>query len=59
VQIVQATPRDAAAVAQLAATTFTLACPPDDPQEDINAFIASELATDRFALHLTQPTAPC
>ena len=55
-QIVQATPRDAAAVAELAATTLPLACPPGDPQEDINTFIASELTTDRFASHLTQPT---
>lgn len=46
---------DAVAVAELAATTFPLACPPDDPAEDVAAFVATELTPERFAARLADP----
>lgn len=46
---------DADALAQLAAATFPLACPPDSQQEDIAAFIADNLGPTQFAAYLTDP----
>jgi diamine N-acetyltransferase len=43
---------DAAALADLAAVTFPLACPPDMPREDVDAFIAAHLSTERFTAYL-------
>jgi GNAT superfamily N-acetyltransferase len=50
-----ATPADAEALAEVAAVTFPLACPPDMPREDVDAFIAAELSAERFAAHLADP----
>jgi ribosomal protein S18 acetylase RimI-like enzyme len=50
-----ATPADAGALAELAAVTFPLACPPDMPREDVDAFIDAELSAERFAAHLADP----
>lgn len=50
-----ATTAEADAVAALAADTFPMACPPDDPPEDVAAFIAAELTTGRFATRLADP----
>jgi len=49
VQITLATQSDAERVAELAARTFPLACPPDAPAADIAAFIAGHLTAARFA----------
>lgn len=48
----EATPQDAAALAELAAATFPLANPPSAKQEDIDAFIATHLTPARFAEYL-------
>ena len=50
-----AAPADAAALAELAAATFPLACPPDMPREDVDAFVAAHLSAERFAGYLTDP----
>ena len=39
---------DATALADLAAETFPLACPPDAPRENIDAFIAEHLSEKKF-----------
>jgi GNAT superfamily N-acetyltransferase len=49
VEISQATAADAERVAELAARTFPLACPPSSPEAEINAFIAQHLSAARFA----------
>lgn len=51
----QATVADAASLAELAALTFPLACPPSSEPEDIAAFIAAELSAGSFARYLTDP----
>ena len=43
---------DAAALAELAAETFPLACPPSTTPEAIAAFIAEHFTVDRLAGHL-------
>ena len=50
-----AAPTEAPAVAELAAETFPMACPPDDPAQDVAAFIAAELTQARFATRLADP----
>lgn len=55
-QIITAGPQHAGALAELAATTFPLACPADEPQADIDAHIATELTPARFAERLADPT---
>lgn len=52
-----ATEADLAALVELAALTFPLACPPDMPEEDMAAFVAEHLSTDRFRGHLADATA--
>jgi ribosomal protein S18 acetylase RimI-like enzyme len=47
-----AVPRDAAALADLAAATFPLACPPDMPWEDVEAFLLTQLSAERFGAYL-------
>lgn len=42
-------------LAELAAQTFSLACPPSVSPEDIAAFIASNLSAERFAQYLADP----
>jgi tRNA (guanine37-N1)-methyltransferase len=50
-----ATPGDAESLAELAAVTFPLACPPDMPDEDVQAFIAAQLSAERFGSYLVDP----
>jgi ribosomal protein S18 acetylase RimI-like enzyme len=52
VLITRAEAADAARVAELAARTFPLACPPDAPADDIEAHIALHLSEAAFAVHL-------
>ncbi|MFS0886882.1 GNAT family N-acetyltransferase [Aeromicrobium sp. 179-A 4D2 NHS] len=52
-----ATAPDVAALADLAARTFPLACPPDMPEADMAAFIAQHLSAERFEQYLADPTA--
>jgi GNAT superfamily N-acetyltransferase len=44
----QAAPGDAAALHDLAAQTFVLACPPGTAQADVDAFVALNLSEARF-----------
>jgi ribosomal protein S18 acetylase RimI-like enzyme len=53
VQITEATVSDAERVAELAARTFPLACPPAAPAEDVAAFVRSNLSPERFAEYAT------
>jgi GNAT superfamily N-acetyltransferase len=55
VSIRQAGPDDASALAQLAAVTFPLACPPHTTPEAIAAFIAQHLGEASFAGYLADP----
>lgn len=43
-------------LANLAATTFPLACPPTSPPDEIAAFIADNLSRQRFADYLADPS---
>ncbi|MFQ4148185.1 N-acetyltransferase [Arthrobacter sp. LAPM80] len=52
----QATADDAPALAELAAVTFPLACPPDSPAAEISAFVAANLSTQAFAKYLADPS---
>ena len=51
----RATAADAPALAQLAALTFPLACPPDSPAHEVAAFIAQNLGPENFASYLADP----
>jgi ribosomal protein S18 acetylase RimI-like enzyme len=42
-------------LADVAAQTFPLACPPSVPAQNVASFIASNLSADRFAEYLTDP----
>ncbi|MFB8006983.1 GNAT family N-acetyltransferase [Nocardia sp. NPDC056000] len=46
---------DAAALSEVAAATFPLACPPGSTPADIAAFIAEVLSPERFGEYLTDP----
>lgn len=46
---------DAAALAELAAVTFPLACPAGTDPDGIETFIARNLSAERFAQHLAAP----
>lgn len=50
-----ATARDAAALAEVAAVTFPLACPPSTTKEASDAYVAANLAEADFRTHLTDP----
>lgn len=50
-----ATPADAATLAELAAITFPLACPPDATDEAKADFIARNLGADSFARYVADP----
>jgi ribosomal protein S18 acetylase RimI-like enzyme len=50
-----AAPADAAALAQVAAVTFPLACPPSTAREAIDDFIATALSEAAFEHYLTDP----
>ncbi|TDO17393.1 N-acetyltransferase family protein [Mycolicibacterium sp. BK556] len=43
-------------LAELAAATFPLACPPSVPPDDVAAFIAANLSRARFADYLADPS---
>jgi ribosomal protein S18 acetylase RimI-like enzyme len=49
-------PADAGALAEVAAATFALACPPGTKQQDIDDFIASNLSRSSFDAYLADPT---
>ncbi|MEU5840531.1 GNAT family N-acetyltransferase [Rhodococcus sp. NPDC047139] len=46
---------DAEAIAQVAATTFPLACPPEAGEDDIADFIERTLSAEKFAEYLSSP----
>lgn len=50
-----AVPTDAAALHRLAALTFPLACTPDTPEEEKQAFIAEQLSESVFVRYLGDP----
>src|SRR5687768_12954053 len=50
-----ATADDAGRLAELAAVTFPLACPPGSPPEDIAAHLANTLSPDNFRAYLADP----
>ena len=50
-----AVPSDAAALHRVAALTFPLACTPQTPVEEREAFIADQLSESAFARHLVDP----
>lgn len=52
-----ARPDEAAAVAELAAATFPLACPADMGEADIEDYIDGHLTESHFAAHLADPDA--
>lgn len=47
---------DSEAIADVAAATFPLACPPDATRDDIAAFIDQVLSAERFSEYLTDPS---
>lgn len=51
----RATVADAGALAELAAVTFPLACPPSSSPEDIAAHLANTLSEDHFRGYLADP----
>lgn len=51
----KATTDDAGALAELAAVTFPLACPPSSSPEDIAAHLANTLSEDHFRSYLADP----
>jgi ribosomal protein S18 acetylase RimI-like enzyme len=55
VQVTSATERDLPALADVAAQTFPLACPPTATPDNVAAFIAENLSTARFADYLADP----
>lgn len=46
---------DAAALADLAAQTFHLACPPGSTAEDMEAFVSMNLAAENFKVYIADP----
>lgn len=54
-QVRFAAPEDAPALADLAAETFPLACPPGTDERDIAEFIEQNLREKHFAAHVTSP----
>ena len=54
-QVRRADEADVAALAELAAITFPLACPPHTTDEAKAAFIATNLSAARFAAYLADP----
>ncbi len=53
--IMLALPRDAEALAELAADTFPLACPPGTRPEDIASFVREVLSPTKFSDYLADP----
>ena len=52
-----ATADDAGSLAELAAVTFPLACPPGSDPKDIEAHLAGTLSTDNFRAYLSDASA--
>ncbi len=50
-----ATPSETSDLAELAARTFALACPPGSLPSDISAHLATHLSARNFADHITDP----
>ncbi|MGV0992775.1 MAG: GNAT family N-acetyltransferase [Mycobacterium sp.] len=55
VQVTDAFAADAEELAEVAAATFPLACPPSVPADDVAAFIIANLSAQRFAAYLADP----
>lgn len=55
VHVAPADSADAAELADVAAQTFPLACPPTAAPENIASFVAANLSTERFAEYLADP----
>lgn len=55
VGIRRATPADARTLAEVAAATFSLACPPGTTEDNIALFIATSLSVERFEDYLHSP----
>lgn len=55
VRVTLATERDLVELADVAARTFPLACPPTATPDNVAAFIAENLSASRFADYLTDP----
>lgn len=55
VQVASATERDLPELADVAARTFPLACPPSATPDNVAAFIADNLSQIRFSEYLTDP----
>ena len=55
VQVTSPTERDLPELADVAARTFPLACPPSARPDDVAAFIAENLSQARFADYLADP----
>lgn len=55
ISIRQAQASDASALADLAALTFPLACPPASPAAEVAAFVEQHLGTGSFAKYLADP----
>ena len=55
VGIRRATPADARTLADVAAATFALACPPGTTEDNIALFIATSLSVERFEGYLQSP----
>ncbi|WP_445170588.1 GNAT family N-acetyltransferase [Mycolicibacterium sp. Dal123E01] len=51
-----ATASDVDELAEVAAATFPLACPPSTPRDAVDAFVSAHLSSPRFADYLTDPT---
>lgn len=55
VMVTDATGSEAGELAEVAAATFPLACPPWASPEDVAAFIAANLSAEHFAGYLSDP----
>ncbi len=55
VQVRRAVPADAGVLAEVAAATFALACPPHVTQQAIDTFIADVLSPECFDGYLADP----
>jgi ribosomal protein S18 acetylase RimI-like enzyme len=55
VTVRRAVPTDVAALAEVAAVTFALACPPSTSREAIDGFIATALSDAAFTRYLADP----
>lgn len=54
-RVESATPADLPELAEVAATTFPLACPPAVSPDNVAAFVADHLAVQHFAQYLDDP----